>query len=177
MHRNRRGLHLRNKAQRAEREGIGIARRRNAQRRVHALFVAQYRQRYLLAQIRFGPHPQRVPGWIAAVVKANDAVAGLKAGIAGGRVLRDKVDVRRLRPVGVYLVVHHVEPGHQHQGQDEVRHRAGQRNQHTLPARLGVQVARIARSVASGGRAGQDRSFQRDRAVAAQLALHLHVAA
>jgi hypothetical protein len=66
----------------------------------------------------------------------------------------NEVNVSGLGAEGLDLVVHHVEAGHEQQGQQEVRYRARQADENTLPARMGVKLRRVTGRRFAGSFAG-----------------------
>ncbi len=97
-----------------------------------------------LPHVHRGADRHLLPGRIVDIIEAGNQVARLESGGGGGRVIGNEVDVGRLRAKSFHLVVHHVKAGHEQQREQEVRHRTRQADENTLPARMGVELGRVA---------------------------------
>src|SRR5438445_4396813 len=85
-----------------------------------------------------------VPSGIFDAAERHDVVSRLDAGFLRGRILHHAGNNHRLIRIRGLLAAMHKESSGKHNGHQEVGRRAGQRDQHALPAWLGKELIGIA---------------------------------
>ena len=137
-------LHLRNEAKVVEGEIVGGALVLDKYFCVGAAAIVNIGKGNGLVEVEERPDADLVPGGVLDGVVVDDGVSALDAGAGGGRVEGDVVDVRGPVDELLYLVVEHRYTRHKAESENEVGEGAGERDEHALPAGMGVEVAGVA---------------------------------